>query len=50
MEQRETNDTKTTLLLRINYSTNRTKIVKRNKAKFDIVISILQFCTTADKR
>ena len=33
-------------LLRINHSTNRTKIVKHNKAKCDNVISILQFCTS----
>ena len=49
-EQRETNDTKTTNLSRINCSTNITKIVKHNKAKCDNVISILQHCTSADKR
>ena len=40
-EQRETNDTKTTHLLRINYSTNRTKIVKNNTAQCDNVNSAI---------
>ena len=31
-------------------STNRTKIVKHNKAKGDNVISTLKFCTSADER
>ena len=38
----KTNDTKTTHFLRINYSTNRKKIVKHNKAKCGNVIGILQ--------
>ena len=49
-EQRKTNDTRMTHFLRINYSTNRTKIVKDSKAKCDNVIGILQFFASTDER